>query len=137
LQISISGDIRLAVAKRDALLISCSLDEAKTIRKLAAAQRRTISGYVLNIVMRKVEIEEGMFRRHQRLATLQATVRWRLPGPRTTMILRCARQEAMRIRTAARRRDITISRFVLDALEIAWAVADRLAKRSKLFEESQ
>jgi uncharacterized protein (DUF1778 family) len=123
------------MGRRDALLISCSRDEASTIRKLAAAERRTISAYVLNIVMRKVEIEEGMLRRHHRL-TLQPSVRWRAPGPRTTMILRCAHEEAKRIRTAARRRDMTITRFVLDALQVAWAVADRLAKRVKLFDEN-
>jgi uncharacterized protein (DUF1778 family) len=120
------------MATRAAILISCSREEAATIRRLAAEQRRTISGYVLNVVIRKVEIEEEMFRRHHRLAMLRGDMTWRAPGPRTTMLVRCTREEAARIRTAARRRDVTISGFVLDALQLAWAVTDRLAKRSKL-----
>jgi hypothetical protein len=95
---------------------------------MAAEQRRTISGYVLNIVMRKVEFEEKVFRRHRQLAALAASPSVRASGPRTTMILRCAQEEAMRVREAARRRDMTISGFVLNALRVAWSVADQLAK---------
>jgi uncharacterized protein (DUF1778 family) len=113
-------------------LIGCSRDQANAIREMAAQHPRTISGYVLNIVMRKVELDEGMFRRHHRL-TLRRSVNWRAPGARTTMIVRCSREEAWRVRTAARRREMTISKFVLDALQVAWSVADRLAKRVKLF----
>jgi hypothetical protein len=112
------------------------VDEARTIRTIAVEERRTISGYVLRTVMRKVELEERMFRRHPWLI-VPPRVGWRPPGPRTTMLLRCAPEEGLRIRAAARKRDITISRFVLEALQTSWSVRERLAKQSKPLDQSR
>jgi uncharacterized protein (DUF1778 family) len=42
------------VAKRTALLIHCSDDEARQIREAAHRERRTISGYVLHAVMNRI-----------------------------------------------------------------------------------
>jgi hypothetical protein len=38
-------------AERSALLIRCSREEAETIRKAARREHRTVSGYVLRVVM--------------------------------------------------------------------------------------
>jgi uncharacterized protein (DUF1778 family) len=41
--------------KRTALLVRCTEEEAETIRDSARAERRTISGFVLNVVFRHLE----------------------------------------------------------------------------------
>jgi hypothetical protein len=40
-------------------LIRCSREEAEVIRKAAAAERRTISGYVLNAVYNRIQVRQG------------------------------------------------------------------------------
>jgi hypothetical protein len=40
--------------ERTALLIRCSREEADKIRKAAKRERRTVSGYVLNAVLRRI-----------------------------------------------------------------------------------
>jgi len=111
------------VPHRTALLIHCSAEEAKIIRGRATLQRRTISGYVLNVMMRVIAHDERLF---NQLGRLQ---RWdrvfvgnsvRPVGPRTTMLLRCSADESARIRLAAKRRGATISVFVLHTLRSSW-----------------
>ncbi len=46
---------------RTALLIRCNTEEADRIRIEAEKQRRTISGYVLQITLRVVEIDDRLF----------------------------------------------------------------------------
>ena len=46
------------MSTRTALLIRWSVGEAARIRVEAAAERRTVIGYVLNIVMRTLPFEE-------------------------------------------------------------------------------
>lgn len=48
-------------APRGVLFICCSMLEAKTIRREAQAERRTVSGYVLAIVFRILPLEERIF----------------------------------------------------------------------------
>ena len=108
---------------RTALLIRCNVDEAARVRVEAERQRRTISGYILQITMRMVEIEDRLF---AKLSTFRATnqilSRRALitPGARTAMLVRCNIGEADRIREGARRRDLPINAFVLQALRRAW-----------------
>jgi rubrerythrin len=43
---------------RTTILIHCSQEEAARIRAAAAQERRTISGYVINAVMSRIEVRE-------------------------------------------------------------------------------
>jgi uncharacterized protein (DUF1778 family) len=45
--------------QRTALLIRCSHEEAETIRAAAKAERRTLSGYVLNAVMNRIANQQS------------------------------------------------------------------------------
>jgi hypothetical protein len=113
---------------RTALLINCSTAEATTIRNRSELQRRSVSGYVLNIVMRAVSFEETLSNKidNLRLPQLPLHRPARLTGPRTTLLLRCSLDEARRIRSAAKRRGSTISGFVLHSLRRSWNVSDGL-----------
>jgi uncharacterized protein (DUF1778 family) len=46
--------------KTTALFIRCSEQEAERIRNVAKAERRTISGFVLNAVLNRIEMREKM-----------------------------------------------------------------------------
>lgn len=110
---------------RTALLIRCAVDEAQRIRVEAEKQRRTISAYVLNITSRAVETEDKLFSKLNRYSALNQISSRRAviaPGARTAILVRCADTEAERIREAARRREIAINAFVLEALRRAWNV---------------
>jgi uncharacterized protein (DUF1778 family) len=111
------------MAQRAALLINCSRDEARQMRDNARAQRRTLSGYVLNIVWRTVELQEQMYANFARAREMNSGAR---PRPRTTVLVRCSNDEAKRIRKAARVRAMTISEYVLRSLHRAWDVAQTL-----------
>jgi uncharacterized protein (DUF1778 family) len=110
--------------ERTALLIRCSTEEAQRIRIEAEKQRRTISGYVLQVTGRAVEIEERLLARVNPYSSInQIASRKSLlgVGPRTAILVRCSTSEADRIREAARRRDLPINAFVLQALRRSWA----------------
>jgi uncharacterized protein (DUF1778 family) len=47
-------------SRRSALLIRCTQEEADRIRRAAKLERRTLSGYVLNAVMTRVETRERL-----------------------------------------------------------------------------
>ena len=112
---------------RTALIISCSREQAATIHLRAELERRTVSGYVLRILMRWLDLEERLVSIQQpsrRPLTAYQPVRF--PGPRTTMLLRCSKEEAHRIRVGAKRRGTTISWFVLHSLALSWSAKDRM-----------
>src|SRR5262245_22135876 len=120
---------------RTTLLINCSRIEADRIRGMAARQRRTISGYVLNILMNAIRFDEGITRLRETGGDTRLRVKdieyyglggfsTRPPGPRTTMLLSCSFEDARRIRDTAKRKEITISGLVLHALRRIWAVPD-------------
>lgn len=115
---------------RTSLLINCSKREAQEVRNRAELEKRTVSGYVVHIVIRRVEFAEqfsstlenpGLFR-------LSHDKREKVAGPRTTLHIYCTKDEADRIRSAARLGEITISRFVLRCLHNSWETEDRLTK---------
>jgi hypothetical protein len=111
--------------ERTALLIRCSKEEAERVRIEADKQRRTISGYVLQIMGRAIEIENRLLAKiNPYTAVNQVFNRKSLigAGPRTAILVRCSVLEAERIREAARRRDLPINAFVLGALRRSWAV---------------
>jgi hypothetical protein len=110
--------------ERTALLIRCSKEEAERVRIEAEKQRRTISGYVLQIMGRAIEIEERLLAKiDPYTAGNQVFSRKSLigAGPRTAILVRCSVLEAERTREAARRRDLPINAFVLQALRRSWA----------------
>lgn len=43
---------------RTALLIRCSKEEAEKIRAAAKRERRTLSGYVLHVILNRITIQE-------------------------------------------------------------------------------
>jgi len=113
------------MVQRTALLISCSAEEAETIRAQAKQQRRSISGYMLNILMRAVEFEASLLARIKSVSSLEDTflITTAKPGGHGTVILlRCSATEATLIRKAAQMRQATISGFVRHCLNRSWRV---------------
>ncbi len=114
---------------RTALLIRCAEQEAAIIREQARIERRTVSNYVLNIVLRAVQFEENLFANSgfhdlRRLGDLHAI---RAAGPRTAILVRCSTEEAQRIRASAKQRGATISGYVLRALTRSWKIKKDVA----------
>ena len=117
---------------RTALIISCSQEQAAIIHHRAELERRNISGYVLRILMRWLDLEEKLVGVQQDTGRpLTAYHPVRFPGPRTTMLLRCSKEEAKRIRVGAKRRGTTISWFVLHSLALSWTAEDRVLMGSR------
>ena len=46
--------------KKTAILVRCTREEADQIRKAAALERRTLSGFVLNAVMNRIRTRGAM-----------------------------------------------------------------------------
>lgn len=44
--------------ERTALLVRCTIREAELIREAAKAERRTITGYILNAVLQRIAVRE-------------------------------------------------------------------------------
>jgi hypothetical protein len=109
---------------RAVLLIACSREEASTIRQKAEDESRTISAYVLRIVMRSVQVDDRFFADYRGLAPLSPVLV--KPKPRTVVLIRCSDKESARIRAAAVRRDATISGYVIRCLRRSWNAADSL-----------
>lgn len=125
------------MSDRTALLIYCSQEEFEKIHIMAELEHRTLSGYVLNIVMRAVTFEETIYAG----VNVVRLMKWALmkpvllsPGPRTTMLLRCSSDEATRIRTAAKRRRASISGYVRLAVKRSWSVPDGMAAPDQIAE---
>jgi uncharacterized protein (DUF1778 family) len=113
-------EIRMA---RTALLIRCSKDEADRIRAEAEKEHRTVSGYVLNVTIGAVGMEDWLFAKPPDCDAANSVLNRRAliaPGPRTAILVRCSTSEADRIREAAERRRIPINAFVLQGIRRAW-----------------
>jgi hypothetical protein len=116
----------LEMSDRTALIICCSREQAARIHERAASERRTVSGYLLRVLMRWMDLEERLFVRQEDVGRpLTPYPPVRPSGKRTTMLLRCSEQEAQRIRAGAKRRSTTISCFVLHTLALSWIAQDR------------
>ena len=92
------------------------------MRKEAGLQRRTLSGYVINIVIRAVEFSNGLVSSLGRSPFFKLSKKKWVKGiaPRTTLHIYCATDEAKRIRAAASLTNMTISGFVLSCLRRSW-----------------
>jgi uncharacterized protein (DUF1778 family) len=116
---------------RDALLIRCSKQEAQTIHERARRERRSLSAYVLEVMGKTLNLEDKLLSHMSQYGAFNrvlSRIPVRTPGPRTEILVRCSDAEARRIRAAARRRDVSISGFVLHALRRSWAVADEMKR---------
>ncbi len=107
------------MAGRTALLSNCSQSQAEKVRETALRERRTLSGYVLNIVLRAVDTEERFFAHIKRLGPLPSI---RSAGPRACLLVRCSVEEARRIRATAQRRHMTMCGYALYCVERSWQV---------------
>lgn len=118
-----------SIKMRTSLLINCARKEAWQVRKRAGLQRRTVSGYVINIVMRSVEFSDGLVSSLGGLPPLFKLDHGKQAkgvAPRTTLHIYCATDEAKRIRGAASMRGMTISGFVLSCLRRSWETEDSM-----------
>ncbi|HVP51778.1 MAG TPA: DUF1778 domain-containing protein [Terriglobales bacterium] len=50
----------MARVKKGALFVRCTEEEAERIRRTAKAERRTVSGFVLNAVFNRIAIRERL-----------------------------------------------------------------------------
>jgi len=121
------------MSRRTALLIRCSEAEATVIRDQAGVERRTISGYVLEIVMRTLDLEDILLirrarpSRQKRSRAQELTMRG---STRSAILVRCSQAEARLIRSAALEKGTTISAYVLRVLRRWWEVQTALPEKS-------
>lgn len=124
----ISCDINMNPS-RTALLIRCSKEEADILRTQAAAEHRTISGCMLNILERSLWIEER-YAHGVTPAFLENQAReFRLAHrlhDRTSMLLRCSNGEADRIRAVAWNRGMSISEFAAFSFWRHWEAVKKI-----------
>ena len=115
---------------RTAFLLRCSNPAAETIREKARQSRRSISGYVLGVLDGSLHVEEILSGRTARLSDF-AGASGRAPvresGAETAILVRCTDAEADRVRAAARRRDMSISAFVMHCLRRGWSVETEMS----------
>ena len=119
------------MSERTALIISCSQEHAATIHRRAESERRRVNSYVLRILTRALDLEEKLSALQQahgrRLTAYEPAL---FPGERTTMLLRCSKEEARRIREGAKRRGTTISWFVIYTMALSWSAEERVLLNS-------
>jgi hypothetical protein len=116
---------------RTAILIHCSSVEAREIRRRADLEHRSVSSYMAHVLMSSVGYEEKLFTRLKTFDQLNevSRVSRRPMRPRTTILLRCSLEESSRIRRAAKRRGMTISGFIVQALRHQWELSDTAVQR--------
>ena len=121
-------------SSRTALTLRCSWQDASTLRAEALSEHRSISGCVLNILERQLSMQE-QFVRGLSESFIQAKAReFRLlhrEGNRTRMLLRCSEEEAERIRAMARRREMSISEFIVFCLRRHWEARGEARKAQR------
>jgi uncharacterized protein (DUF1778 family) len=114
---------------RTALLIRCSKDEADRVRAQAAAEHRTISGCIVNILERSVRIDQdyarGITRKFLDNQAREFRLAHRVTEP-TSILLRCSTEEADRIRSVAWHRGMSISEFVAFSLWRHWDAVNKI-----------
>ena len=121
---------------RTSLLIRLSHEDAARIRKEAASQHRTLSGYLLRVLERSIKIEMrttqvlvDRYRQnilHTRACELIGKQNRKL---HTAIQLCCAVDEAAEIRKYAARRQLSIGDFVVFSLWRFWMATSQLEQR--------
>jgi Protein of unknown function (DUF1778) len=61
--------------KKAALFIRCTEEEAEKIRRTARAERRTVSGFILNAVFHRIAMRERLLAEHEPEAKPKAPAR--------------------------------------------------------------
>lgn len=104
------------------------------VRTQANAERRTISGCMLNILERGIAMEERYAHGITQSFLVNQARDFRMAHrmrDRTTMLLRCSDEEAQRIRIAASNRAMSISEFVGFSLWRHWEAVKKIARRTR------
>ena len=117
------------VTTRASLIIRCSRDDAARIRAQAAADNRSVSGYLLHMMERSIWVEDRVARGLTKsfLAAQAHFMEGRRTGAtRTAIHLRCSSAQADAIRGYAARRQLSISDFVMFSLWRDWDAVARL-----------
>jgi hypothetical protein len=103
------------------LLLSLSHRDAVAIREKAAHDDRTISAYVLRIVLTQITGDDRLSQPGLLVCeSVPKLERERLFGPRTVLHIRCSPKQAAAIRLVAGQRGTSISGFVLHCLRRWW-----------------
>src|SRR5215510_14978411 len=116
-------------APRTSLLIRLSYEDAVRIRKEAASEHRSLSGYLLNVLERSCFIEQKVAHGASTpMLSMQAraTLGSQSKKLHTAVHLRCTVEEAERIRAYAAGRQLSISDFVVFSLRRLWIAVARL-----------
>lgn len=112
-------------ALRASVIVRCSQKDAARIRKEAFSEHRSMSGYLLRVLELSFRIEdkvpEPALARQVQFLKIYAD-----DNPRTAVHLRCATEQAARIRKYAARRGLSLSGFVVFSLRRLWEASDRL-----------
>ena len=120
---------------RDGSMILMRLSQAESdlIHERAKDGRQTISGYVLKVVLGYVALDENYLAKFTRGVPYFAPMKRpiKVIGPRTTFLVRCSRDESHRIRAAAKRRDATITGYILSALRRTWKVQIKIGRMAR------
>jgi hypothetical protein len=126
---AIAYAIAMAGGPRTALLIRCTKEEAAKLREQALSEHRSVSGCMLNVLERRLWMEErwgaGLGAPSHSPHALAKVIR--SAESRSELFLRCSQSEAQRIRKAAARRSMSISRFVIFSLQRQWEAIQRVA----------
>jgi len=115
---------------RTSLLIRLSHEDAARIRKGAAAEYRSLSGYLLYVLARSCQIEDkvvvGKVSGSLLAKQARATIGWQDRKNRTAIHLRCTVEQAARIREYAAKRQLSIGDFVVFSFRRLWIAVARL-----------
>jgi len=116
-------------APRTSLLIRLSHEDAARIHQEAASEHRSLSGYLLNVVVRSFVIEQRVS--HGASAPMLSMQARAALGPQfkklhSSVHLRCTVEEAERIRAYSARRQLSISDFVVFSLRRLWRAREQL-----------
>jgi hypothetical protein len=119
------------VLMRASLLINLSKKEATEIRARARADMRTVSGYVIFVLVKCMKTSDALINYLRMVPSfrLDHTKKAKVLGPRTTIHIYCSAEQADQIRAAATLRKIPMNQFVLSCLHFYWNTEDGVSKR--------
>jgi hypothetical protein len=127
---AISYAIAMPGEPRTALLIRCTKEQAAKLREQALTEHRSVSGCLLHVLERSLWIEERWVPGLGYLSVAPQPLNQviRSADSRAELFLRCSLSDAKRIRKAATRRNMSISRFVIFSLERNWKAIQEVAR---------
>jgi uncharacterized protein (DUF1778 family) len=115
----------MSASRRTSLLLRCSPEDAARIRNQAAQEHRSVAGYLLFVLERNLAIEEKYHDGYTPLMVVHVQDERSVREERTAIHLRCSVEQADRIRRAAARRQLSISKFIVFALRRSWRAFER------------